>query len=182
MFINKEKVVKYLPIIFLVLFLSACVTVPVEGLKTSINTGGWDIGYQKDFGAGNGYIREFVPKGESINNWSKLITIEFIEGEKSSLKTYIDSFQKLRTKQCPGTKFTLLDENEFDITYQFNFPTCGEHQQQSEISRLYAGNDGIHRLSYAEKTEEIPEPTVNKWLSEFDKSFIVKGPNAQPIR
>lgn len=173
---------KYVLTILLTLLVSACASVPLEAIRTDINTDKWDVGFQRDFGTGKGYIREFVPKGESIKDWSKLVSIEFIEGDTPSLNEYIHEFRKTRESQCPGTRFEVLSEEEYSITYIFSFPACQGHQMQAEVSRIFLGNDGIHRLSYAEKTEALDQETIDQWLSEFDKSYVVKGPKLEPIR
>jgi hypothetical protein len=173
---------KYLFSIIAALLITACASIPLEGLHTEIDPDSWVVGFQKDFGAGNGYIREFVPKGESINNWSQLVSIEFIEDENLTLNDYVASFQQKRQVQCPGTRFEILKKEEYTITYQVSFPDCMGHEMQSEITRIYAGMDGLHRLSYAEKTAALSESTVNKWLSEFNRSYIVKGPNKERVR
>jgi len=167
---------------FVFLALSACASVPVEGLVTDLNLPGWKVGYQRDFGAGLGYIREFVPAGETIDDWSKLVSIEFVEGERRTPLEFIHAFHEERKKLCPATKFQVLETDRYSVTYLFNFPDCEEHEMQSELSRIYAGNDGLHRLSYAEKSEELPESTIKQWLSEFDSSYIAKGSEKTPIR
>ncbi|WP_444922496.1 hypothetical protein ACJJID_09400 [Microbulbifer sp. CnH-101-G] len=163
------------------LFITACASIPLEGLHTEIDPDSWEVGFQKDFGTGNGYIREFIPKGGSINDWSKLVSIEFLEGEKRTLSEYVHAFQQKRQEQCPGTEFEILSKEEYTITYQASFPDCMGHKMQSEITRIYMGMDGLHRLSYAEKTATLDENTVNKWQYEFSKSYIVKGLNKERV-
>jgi hypothetical protein len=166
-----KKVFVYLTFLSLI----ACASVPIENLHTEIKTDNWVVGFEKDFGPGKGYIREFVPKGESIFEWSRLISVEFIEGESKSPTAYITAFQLKRKEQCPGTIFEVISQNQYFVTYLFNFPACMKHDAQSEISRLYKGNDGLHRLSYTEKSLFLSESEKKRWLSEFEKSYIVKG-------
>ena len=171
--------------VFVFLFLLplvSCVSVPIESLHTEIKTDNWVVGFEKDFGPGKGYIREFVPKGESIFEWSRLISVEFIEGEVKSPMAYITAFELMRQAQCPGTSFEVINQSQYFVTYLFNFPECMKHDAQSEISRLYKGNDGLHRLSYTEKSLSLSESVKAHWLSEFENSYIVKGPNQLPIQ
>lgn len=180
--LEKENKLKLFISIFISIFLISCVTVPLEGLHTSISLSHWKVGYQQDFGSGNGYIREFVPENESINDWSKLISIEFLEGEQRGLIEYVEYFSDKRKKQCPGTEFKILGKDEFTITYKFSFPSCLGHDEQSEVTRMFLGNDGLHRLSYAEKTSKLSDKVINYWLLKFKESYIVKGSNKKPIR
>ncbi len=162
--------------------LSACQSTPIEAVYTEVDPNPWTIGYQKDFGAGKGYIREWVAKGENINSWTKLFSIEFLENEKTPIHQYSDDFLKQRQVQCPGTTFNIIKQTEFSRTYLVNFPSCVGHEMQSEITRLFQGNDGLHRLSYSEKSSRLSEHTIKKWNQEFRNSYVVRGPNKIPIR
>gem|GEM_PF-4407984 len=107
--------------------------------------------FERDFGPEQGYIREFIPEGESVYNWSKMITIEFFENEERAAREYVEEFKATRERQCPGSEFQILSEEEYTVTYRYNFPECQGHMEQSGISRMYEGNDGLHHLSCAEK-------------------------------
>jgi hypothetical protein len=164
------------------LILLGCKSTPIEAIHTELDPTPWTIGYQKDFGAGKGYIREWVPKDENIKSWTKLFSIEFLENEKTPIHKYSDNFLKQRQEQCPGTKFKILEETNFSRTYLINFPSCAGHDAQSEITRMFQGNDGLHRLSYAEKSANLSKQVIDKWNQELQNSYIVKDPNKTRIR
>ncbi|MEZ9821992.1 hypothetical protein AB4238_15430 [Shewanella sp. 10N.286.45.A1] len=164
------------------LLLSGCKSTPIEAIYTELDPTPWTIGYQKDFGAGNGYIREWVPKDENIKSWTKLFSIEFLEKEKTPIHEYSDNFLKKRQEQCSGTKYKILKETDFSRTYIINFPSCAGQEAQSEITRMFQGNDGLHRLSYAEKSASLSQEVIAKWNQELQNSYIVKGPNKTRIR
>jgi hypothetical protein len=169
-------------ILSFVLLLSGCKSTPIEAIHTELDPTPWTIGYQKDFGVGNGYIREWVPKGENIKSWTKLFSIEFLENEKTPIHEYSDNFLKKRQEQCAGTKYKILKETDFSRTYIINFPSCSGYEAQSEITRMFQGNDGLHRLSYAEKSVSLSQEVIDKWNQELQNSYIVKGPNKTRIR
>jgi len=178
----KEYILKKIAVFLFFLSLTACASIPLESLYTEIKTDEWVVAFEKDFGMGNGYIREFVRKGESAFEWSELISIEFIEGEKGSPLSYINTFKTERKKLCPGTNFEVIEQNQYSVVYLFNFPACQGQNVQSEISKLYKGNDGLHRLSYATKSAVLTDSIKERWLSEFGKAYIVKGRNNVPIQ
>ena len=61
---------------------------------------------------------------------------------------------------------------------KFGSPTkCNKIVTQSEIVRLMKGNDGLHRVAYTEKTENISESERNKWLASLERAFVVKDGN-----
>ncbi|RUO20475.1 hypothetical protein CWE08_08410 [Aliidiomarina iranensis] len=173
---------KSILIVLAAVLLAGCASTPLEALSTQIDSSDWKVGFQKDFGEDEGYIREFVPQDETIDSWTKLVSVEFLEGELRPLRDFVSDFSAQRSEQCPDTQMEILSESEYTITYQFSFPECMGHQAQSEVTRIYTGNDGLHRLSYAEKTSKLSEETIKQWLAEFDKAYIVKGPNKARIR
>jgi len=169
-------------VVGIALFVAGCVTTPMEGIVTTADPAKWQVGFQKDFGAGNGYIREFVPKGEKIESWSRLISIEFFEGEKASAKDFASSFAAKRQAQCPGTTFELIESDEYNAYYAFSFPSCMGQESQSEISRAIQGNDGLHRLSYAVKRRELSPAERAEWLTFLRDAYVAKGPHHDRVR
>ena len=166
----------------LIAVLSGCISTPMEAVHTDLDPSIWTIGFQKDFGTGKGYIREWVKKGDNINSWSQLFSIEFLENEKKTIHQYSDDFVENRKKQCDGTTVEIIKETEFSRTYILVFPPCAGHDAQSEITRMFQGNDGLHRVSYAEKGKKLSLDTINKWNRELKAAYIIKGPNQTPIR
>ena len=140
-----------------------------------IDVSKWEIGHQKDFGEGNGYIREWVPKGESIHSWSELLSIEFLEGNKKLPFDQAAEFAVLRKNQCPGTEWSEIKRDQNTIYYKFTFPDCAGHKAQVEITRLFRGNDGLHRLSFAQKGTKMESAKENYYLTLFDDAYVCKG-------
>ena len=170
-------------LLFLVaLLVAGCESTPIEGIVTDIDSASWKIGYQRDFGIGNGTIREFVPTGEDIDHWTKLLSIEFYEGNRTPVALYAKYFGKTREEQCPGTKFEILKEERYSVSYYFEFPDCMGQDAQAEVTRLIQGNDGLHRISYAEKGTGLSSATREKWLAKFQSAYVAKGNDKVPIR
>lgn len=164
------------------LLLAACASVPVEAVISDMDATGWTIGYQRDAGPGRGYIREWVPKGEHIEKWSRLLSIEFREGERQSALTYATELGKLRQEQCPGTQWALIENDDYSAIYSVAFPPCAGHDAQVELTRLIMGNDGLHRFSYAEKGRAFDADTAAHWLGVLRKAYVAKGSPENRIR
>lgn len=137
----------------------------------------WQLGFQRDRGPRQGTITEFVPRGEHIDHWSKLLSIEFVETVKIPFDKYVQLFSTQRTLQCPGTTFKILNQTSTSSIYMVEFPTCMGHEQQAELTKVFQGNDGIHRISYAEKAKSLSPETVSHWLSLFETAYVEKRPN-----
>lgn len=70
---------KPVPLLVIPLLFS-CASMPVEGIVTDIDSAAWQVGFQRDYEGGHGYLREFVPRGESIQSWTELPSTEFMVG------------------------------------------------------------------------------------------------------
>jgi len=115
-----------------------------------------------------------VPQGESAYNWSKWLSLQFVKGKKRTPLEYLNVFQAQQTTQCPGTQFEIIEQKKDSVTYRFNSPACMDHDRQSQIARLFEGSEGLYKLTYAEKTAELSEATMNECLALFDKSHVTK--------
>ena len=51
---------------------------------------------------------------------------------------------------------------------------CKKNATQTEIARFIKGNDGLHRVSYTEKTENIDPIERKKWLASLENAYIKK--------
>jgi hypothetical protein len=165
---------------FTIFLITGCAS--VEGLVTDADPGVWHIGYQKDFGMERGYIREFVPRGEKIDSWSRLITIQFLEKEKRSATNMANEHATEAQKQCPGTKYEMIDSDTYNAYYSLSFPSCKGQPAQSEISRFVQGNDGLHRLSYAVKNRQLTVSEKTEWMAYLRRAYVAKGDRNNKVR
>jgi hypothetical protein len=179
-----EKIVIRLAAAAALLSLCACLgtQVPLEGLVTDLDPGPWQIGFEQDHGPGKGYIREWVPKGESIEDWSRLFTIQFLEGETSAVSAFAEASAKARASRCPGTESEVLASTAHSVTQLYTSPDCGQFAAHSEIERLIQGNDGIHRISFSQKGGRLSVELIEEWLPVLQESYIAKGEAGERIR
>lgn len=52
---------------------------------------------------------------------------------------------------------------------------CNKVVTQSEIVRFMKGNDGLHRVAFTQKAENITDPDRKKWLISLEKAYVIKG-------
>lgn len=90
-------------------------------------------------------------------------------------------FADVRQAQCPGTRFSIIESEEYSVPYSFVFPACVGHEQQVEVTRLLQGNDGIHRISYARKGSVLDPAIQEYWIARLRTAYVVKDPDREPI-
>ena len=145
---------------------------------------GWKMGYQHRERFTNSTIREFIPENDNINNWSKLITIQFIAGATNSPTDLSDLLIKDIKKTCTDATSDIIEKDRNSIIYEWSASICTPpvgtkidpniHTAQYEITRIIKGKDGIHKASYAEKTSSIDKNTRARWINKFKKTTLEK--------
>ena len=161
----------------LVIFLVGCATtneylsVPIIDKDISI---GWKLGhqYREPFNASN--IREFVPNNESIKNWSKLFTIQFIKKAKNKwdLALSIESKKHDLIKICPNLNWMIIETSNTSIIYEWKIKDCTGHANQHNIGRMFKGEDGLHHVFFIAKTDQLDPNLKSNWLNSLKHSTI----------
>ncbi len=162
------------------LFASLAITTLLGGCVTAIETvniptdpSGWK------FGSGSNRrgqtIAEFVPHDESIDNWTRLLTIQFLETEIRSPAVVMDDLKSKMQARCPDSYWSIINQDSVSILYEWNIKNCSLNPDQHEIARLLKGNDGLHRVAYTELTTAINPSTREKWITSFKEAYVEKN-------
>jgi hypothetical protein len=163
-------------LIGVVLFAAGCaIPTPMETVLLPADKSEWKMGYAKDFGGGKGAIMEHIPKSEAISNWSKMVTVQFLENSKEDPKVLMIKLREQMTSRCKETKWNILEENTTSVLYEWRISNCRPHDDQHEIARLLKGNEGLHRVAYTEKVTSIQEGTRNLWIKWLKENICCKG-------
>jgi hypothetical protein len=119
-------------------------------------------------------IAEFVPPGESIGNWSRLLTIQFIEQKGVSPLVVMDQLRAAMQNRCPGSPWQIIQQDPTSVLYEWSIARCGSNPDQHEIARLLKGNDGIQRIAFAQKGADLPPSEREQWLKILSEAYVVK--------
>jgi hypothetical protein len=110
---------------------------------------------------------EFVQKGEKIDNWTELLTMQQLRRTRgmSSPREFYESAKQLREQRCPGlTEWTIVEETEAALLYEWRTTALCENQPpQSELVRLLFGRKTVYRVAYATRTSWTPDIRT-RWL------------------
>jgi len=156
----------------LVLLTSSCATT-IETVYVPSDPSGWKFGAGSD--RLNQTIAEFVPSNESIDNWTRLLTIQFLEGEKRSPVTLMEDLKSRMQARCPGSYWGVISQDSLSTLYEWKITGCSDNPDQNEIARLLKGNDGLHRIAYTEKTRAMDAASRDKWITIFKDAYVEKG-------
>jgi hypothetical protein len=164
------------------LFIAGCASTPIEAIVTEQNLAGWKAGNQQDLGRGKGTIVELIPVSESIDKWQHLATIQFLEGEHRTPKLLMEALEASMKTRCPtSTDWRVISEEPHSVTYEWRIHSCTGQENQTEISRILQGYDGLHRIAYTEKGDTMSPENREFWMKVLGKAYVAKGGPSHPI-
>ncbi len=119
-------------------------------------------------------IEEYVLTGESVENWSELITWQYFPGwqERSNAFGIMSQYRFLRMSRSPGVQWEVLAENDNSVLYKWeieNDPAVGDY---FELSRIIEGSRGVHFLHYAAKNRQIFLNNLSAWIGSFQEIVV----------
>jgi hypothetical protein len=154
------------------LAVTGCATT-LETVYVPAENSGWKIGHGTN--RANATLLEFIPSEETISSWSRMFTIQFLEGARDAPRDFARVLQAQATSRCSNTRWNVLSEDASSITYQWSISDCPGHVDETEIARLLKGNDGLHRIAYVRKGPTLEASEQAKWLEAFSKAYVEKG-------
>ena len=160
-------------VVFVTAVLVGCAAVtPLESVYVPAQHQGWK------FGSGNNKpgttLAEFIPENESISNWSRLFTIQFLEGTHETPQSVMGKLQSEMLARCPNATWKVFTQDTSSVTYQWGISNCPGQSDQIEVARLLQGNDGVHRIAFTRKGEQFQPGERESWLSAFSNAYVVK--------
>jgi len=135
----------------------------------------WVLGFLEEK-PGEFSITEFVPKGETVENWSELMTIQNFAKTRGSPEEFFEGLKALREKRCPGsTTWNVINKDERSILYEWKAKPCAGFPEQHEISRIIDGKWNRFRIAYTAKVSEIPAETRDAFVQSMaDATVVIK--------
>ena len=113
-------------------------------------------------------LMEFVKKGEKIDNWTELLTMQqFRRARRSpSPREFYESAKQMRDKRCTGlTDWSVVaEEPEGTLLYEWKTTgVCEGQPPQSELVRLVFARNTGHRVAFTTRAP-LDAETRTKWI------------------
>ena len=140
----------------------------------------WHLGFETEKGGQR--IKEFVLPGETVDNWTELVTVQsFPDAQKRTTpkETALGMKQQL-LNECPKAMWSVLQEDEDQFLYEWQTVDCPGWDNQYEVSKIIRGQTAIHRIAYANRKLPIAEETRRQWADLIGRAgFQTPGAAAQ---
>ena len=133
----------------------------------------WEVGYSKR--SGDVSITELVPKGESVKNWTKLLTIQGFRKSwgSPSVQALAEEFKNALAKKCPNVVWNVIENQKNAIAYEWSIQNCAAAEDQHEIAKYIQGKWSQFRVAYAQKTSQLDQEDRDKWLKIICDATVV---------
>lgn len=174
---------KYFLLLAATFSISACVTT-LEHIKAPSLGPEWKIGYQHRERFTNNNITEYIPSNESIQNWSKLYTVQYNKNTEVIPASFAVALLNKIKESCPDIQAKLIEKDNKSVLYEWSAPTCKKkdipahspniNTAQHSLFRIIKANEGFFNLSYVEKTAKMNNETRKKWIFKLKNSQVYK--------
>lgn len=135
---------------------------------------GYKVGYRIE--RGNMVMNEMVPDGQTVNNWTEMVTVQIFHGLKSAPEKFRDSLQQHWIAACPGgsgAQVTKDTENGYPVLVWLLDCPKNPATGQPEITwfKAVAGNDSFYLVQKAFKFKPSKDQ-IDHWMA-YLKSIAV---------
>ena len=127
----------------------------------------WRLGFVQNQNGGG--FEEYVLPGETVKNWSQLVTLQFLPGlqEQTNPDIFEARMKKDLARVCPDVKWESIKQDEASRLWAWSVQGCPGQPDQSELARLVSTNQGFHIVHYAIKKAPMPDDKRSLWEQRF---------------
>lgn len=151
------------------LTLSSFTAIANQTAKPVFDNREWELGWtiaQEANAPQNGQVyEEYVLKGETVQNWSELVTIQFFPdlNKKTTLENFEALNKKELSKTCPSVKWRSLSNTEDERMWEWDVKDCKAAADQSDLTRIVKTDKGVFVFHYGIKKSPMPDDKKKEW-------------------
>jgi hypothetical protein len=123
-------------------------------------------------------IHEFVPKGEHVENWTRMYDWQaFARTDDPELTPmlFVNNLRQNTTRRCPHAKWNIIEQSTDSVMYEFRTGRCSPNPEQHELGRIFSGSVNQYRIAYVRKTKELSADERERWLKVLREATVVAG-------
>lgn len=116
---------------------------------------------------------EYVPAGDDINNWSELLTSQYIPqlDKKLSAKDYYNLYAAKLKETKLNAVIKVHKESPDEIIFEFRI-TSPANMEQDELEKIVTTDKEIYILYYIVKKGDMGSEDRDKWLKNLEDSSV----------
>jgi hypothetical protein len=120
----------------------------------------FEVGYQSIYG--NQSMTEMVPRGETVDNWTPMLTVQIFRGATVDSATFLQGLGKRYMNDCPGTRAKGIftgKTNGYDVSMLVL--KCPKNpatdKPETTAFRVIKGNDALYSVQRAWRADPSDE-------------------------
>ena len=144
-----------------------------EQVKLVFDDRQWEIAYEVE-DQQQGMV-EFVVKGEDVNAWTELVTLQAFFGlqETATPDGYMDGMGEGLRNICPDARTNLIRKGANDVVFGWEIAACPGQEAQYEIDRVIAGAKALYVIHYATRKLPVASQTRDKWVALLSAAALI---------
>jgi hypothetical protein len=120
-------------------------------------------------------IFEVVPRGQTVENWTELVTMQSSARKKHPApRQAVDETKVKLAARCPGVVWNEIEAKRDDILYEWRITGCGTEPDQQEIARYLASKSTVFRIAYSVKGKQMSDADRQQWISRLRAAKLEK--------
>lgn len=122
----------------------------------------WNLVFHHD--AGTKGVDQYVLYGETAQEWTEMVTVNYFVGLKGDvLNRLIDFTKKGLEGACKKVEWNPISQSDKRGLYEWAVTGCKDTPDQSEIAAAIQGKEGFYVFHYATKAVPMPEEKRESW-------------------
>jgi hypothetical protein len=152
---------------------------PLDAMKLEWDGPPWSLAYRTLNRVQQ--VAEFVPPGQTAQDWQELFTVQRLLGLASKQVTPRQLLQDIHDslrQQHPDLAWQVIQDDDQDLIYEWRTRGDKQRSAQHEIARLVAGREDLHRLAYSKKVAQLPSVERERWIELIRRATLAESPLA----
>lgn len=119
------------------------------------------------------FVLEWVPANEGVENWSQLLQIQFFpEANKTKASDFVSKFLAALKDKFPKNQSKIISQNDDAAIFEWSIPEENGEPAQYEIAKVITRDNGIFRVAFTKKTNNISDDQKKEWLKFLTQAKI----------
>ena len=120
---------------------------------------------------------EFVQPGETVDNWTELVTIQTFNKrvDRGSIDDFLKNYREEVASRCPGSSVDVIRRESNSLLYESKIANCPTGPDEQNIGRLLDGHANRFLITYAVRSpKSMTEGRRSTWIDNLSTMSIME--------
>jgi hypothetical protein len=137
----------------------------------------WAVGNRRQ--VGSEAVIEYVLPGETVTNWSELVTSQFIgDMDRFDPEQWLTMFTESMAEKYTTFKWKRYSVKDGSVLFEWQHQGGSQWPAQHEVKRVVKQGRTVYILAYVKKTSKLDDTKREKWIDLLKEATIVQQAEA----